>query len=245
MYRGGARVCGENEFSFPTDVFENSYTYRVRKVFTSCWQYLPVVRGKVQPDTRIIVMLAPRHPPRVSGNVLVTKLRYGQFSRSSVVVRYNILSQHSFEITLPKRSSNSPQRSVRFNSLADYFTLFAVYVYISFGLQTTRMFAPPKCSPSPTPSGRDAGAFVIERPSTEAYTTRWPVEWYAWILIFYLIFFKNFENCFDCRARGHRFYHRKHSSQHYTPPLMFNYDDVIFIMPIFCFVRPADRQRVE
>lgn len=74
MYRdGGARVCWENEFSFPTDVFENSYTHRVRKVFTSCWQYLPGVRGKVQPDTRIIVMLAPRHPPRVSGNVLVPK----------------------------------------------------------------------------------------------------------------------------------------------------------------------------
>lgn len=44
-------------------------------------------RSKVQPDTRIIVMLARRHPPR---NVLVAKLRYGQFSRSAVV-QYNIL----------------------------------------------------------------------------------------------------------------------------------------------------------
>lgn len=43
-------VCGENEFNFPTDVFENSYG--VSKVFTSCSQYLPGFRSKVQPDTR-------------------------------------------------------------------------------------------------------------------------------------------------------------------------------------------------
>jgi len=69
MYRGASRVCGENElFSFPTDVFENSYTHTQGS--ESFYKLLAILAGraggKVQPDTRIIVMLARRRPPRVS-----------------------------------------------------------------------------------------------------------------------------------------------------------------------------------
>jgi len=115
-------------------------------------KFLQVVRNtcrsKVQPDTGIIVMLARRHPPR---NVLVAQLRYRQFSRSAFV-QYNILLLYgSFEITLPKRSSNSPRRSVRFNSLADYLTLFTMYTYMLFGLKTARAFAPPRNTYRPRP----------------------------------------------------------------------------------------------
>lgn len=108
----------QNEFSFPTDVFENSQGYE------SFFKLFAILAGSSeQSSTRHlnIVMLVRHPPPRA----FRATFSFRNFDTDNFLGAL-VYIQNSFEITLPKRSSNSPRRSIRFNSLADYLTLFTI-----------------------------------------------------------------------------------------------------------------------